>query len=153
MHYLQSLENALETQIKNGLLLSESLQALLSHASSQVEQYPSLLIRRAASTLAMLNTMSEECEAILKILSPNSLLDKEFQTKPVFTNQPKLPSSVFLSKPQTDLPETTLAPQNTLDSGSLSSDIGVSINPPSPSPSKKKIGQKSARGSGSTLTK
>ena len=153
MNYLQNLENALEIQIKNGQLFSESLSALLSHASSQVEQYPSLLIRRAASTLAMLNSISEECEEIQKILSPNSLLDKEFQTSPAFTSQPKLPSSVFLKEPPTDSYGMTLLPLVTSSSGLPTNDTGVSTSPQSPSLWRKRTGPVSERGHGNTSTK
>lgn len=153
MFYWTNLESALELQIKNGQQLSESLRALLSHASSQVEQYPSSLIRRAASTLATLSIISEECEEIKKILSPNSLLDKEYQLKTVFTSQPKLPSSVLHREHLTDLPETTLLQSVTLPSGLPISDTGVSTSPPSPSPLPKKIGQQSELGHGSTSEK
>lgn len=153
MHYLESLENALELQIKNGQQLSESLQALLSHASSQVEQYPSSLIRRAASTLAIVNTISAECEEIKKILSPNSLLDKEYQLKTAFTSQPKLPSSVFLREPQTGSQGATSPQSITLDFGSLTNNSGASISLVSPSPSKSKTGQASEHGLGTTSTK
>ena len=141
MHYLQNLENALEQQIKNGQQLSESLRALLSHASSQVEQYPSSLIRRAASTLATLNTISEECEEIKKILSPNSLLDKEYQLKTAFTSQPKLPSSVFHKEHLTDSLEKTLPQSVTSNSGSPTSDTGASTSPQLLSQLQKKTGQ------------
>ena len=153
MNYLANLENALEQQMKNGPKLSESLSALLSHASSQVEQYPSLLIRRAASTLAMLNSISEECEAIQKILSPNSLLDKEFQTNPAFTSQPRLPSSVLLRKPQMVSSETMSPPSVTLSSGLLTSDSGVSTSQVSLSLLQKETGLKSEPGLGKTLEK
>ena len=148
MFYWTNLENALEQQIKNGQQLSESLQALLSHASSQVEQYPSSLIRRAASTLAILNSISEECEEIKKILSPSSLLDKEYQLKTAFTSQPRLPSSVFHSAPQTDSSEMTSHRSHTLSSGSHTSDTGASTSQVSPSLSLKKIGQASEPGPG-----
>ena len=153
MHYLQNLENALEVQMSNGRLLSESLSALLSHASSQVEQYPSSLIRRVASTLAIVNTISAECEEIKKILSPNSLLDKEYQLKTAFTSQPKLPSSVFHSEPQM-VSSGTMSPQSlTLSSGSPTSDSGVSISLQSPSPLQSETGQVLEPGHGITLTK
>lgn len=153
MHYLQNLENALEQQIKNGQTLSESLQALLSHASSQVEQYPSSLIRRVASTLAIVNTISAECEEIKKILSPNSLLDKEYQLKTAFTSQPKLPSSVFHNEPQTDSYGTTLHPYHTSNFGSRTNDSGANTSQVSPSPLPKETGQVSEHGHGSTSEK
>lgn len=153
MFYWTNLENALEQQIQNGRQLSESLSALLSHASSQVEQYPSSLIRRVASTLATLNTISAECEEIKKILSPNSLLDKEYQLKTAFTSQPKLPSSVFHKEPQTDLLETTLPQSLTLSSGLPTKDTGVNTNPPLLYQLLKKTGQASEPGPGITLTK
>ena len=153
MNYLQNLENALEIQIKNGQLFSESLSALLSHASSQVEQYPSLLIRRAASTLAILNSISEECVEIKRILSPNSLLDKEYQLKTAFTSQPKLPSSVFHREPQTDSSETTLPPLVIWNSGLPINDIGANISLPSRSLLKKKTGQVLEPGHGITSEK
>ena len=153
MDYLLNLESALEQQTKSGLQLSASLQALLSHASNQVEQYPSLLIRRAASTLATLNTISEECEEILKILSPNSLLDKEFQTSPAFTSQPKLPSSVFLREPPMESYGKTLLPLVTSSSGLPTSNTGVSTSPQSPSLWRKRTGPVSERGHGNTSTK
>lgn len=153
MFYWTNLENALEQQIKNGQQLSESLRALLSHASSQVEQYPSSLIRRAASTLAILNSISEECEEIKKILSPNSLLDKEYQLKTAFTSQPKLPSSVLLKEHRTDSPETTLLRSAILSSGLPISDIGVSTNPLLRSRLRKETGQPSELGLGNTSEK
>ena len=148
MFYWTNLENALEVQIQNGRQLSESLSALLSHASSQVEQYPSSLIRRAASTLAILNSISEECEEIKKILSPNSLLDKEFQLKTAFTSQPRLPSSVSLREHLTDLLETTSRQSPTSSSGSPTSDTGASTSPPLLSQLQKKTGQASEHGPG-----
>ena len=153
MFYWTNLENALDQQIQNGRQLSESLSALLSHASSQVEQYPSSLIRRAASTLATLNTISEECEEIKKILSPNSLLDKEYQLKTAFTSQPKLPSSVFLSVPQMVSYEMTLHQSPTSSSGSPISDTGASTSPQLLSQLLKKTGQASVPGRGNTSTK
>ncbi len=153
MFYWTNLENALEQQIKNGQQLSESLRALLSHASSQVEQYPSSLIRRAASTLATLNTISEECEEIKKILSPSSLLDKEYQLKTAFTSQPRLPSSVSLREHLTDLLETTSHQSPTLSSGSPTSDTGASTSPQLLSQLRKKTGQASEPGPGITSAK
>ena len=153
MFYWTNLENALEQQIKNGQQLSESLQALLSHASSQVEQYPSSLIRRAASTLAIVNTISAECEEIKKILSPSSLLDKEFQLKTAFTSQPRLPSSVSLGEHLTDLLETTSHQSPTSSSGSPTNDTGASTSPQLLSQLLKKTGQASEPGPGTTLTK
>ena len=153
MFYWTNLENALEQQIQNGRTLSESLSALLSHASSQVEQYPSSLIRRAASTLAILNSISEECEEIKKILSPNSLLDKEYQLKTAFTSQPRLPSSVSLREHLTDLLETTSHQSPTSSSGLHTSDTGASTSPQSPSPLPKEIGPASEPGPGNTLEK
>ena len=153
MHYLENLENALEIQIKNGQLLSESLSALLSHASSQVEQYPSSLIRQAAFTLATVRTISAECEAIKKILSPNSLLDKEYQLKTAFTSQPKLPSSVFHSEPLMVSSETMLPQSVTLSSGLLTNDSGVSTSQALLSLLRNETGQVSEPGPGTTLTK
>ena len=153
MFYWTNLENALELQIQNGRQLSESLSALLSHASSQVEQYPSSLIRRVASTLAIVNTISAECEEIKKILSPSSLLDKEFQLKTAFTSQPRLPSSVSLREHLTDLLETTSHQSPTSSSGSPISDTGASTSQASPSPSLKETGQASGHGHGITLEK
>ena len=153
MFYWTNLENALELQIRNGQQLSESLRALLSHASSQVEQYPSSLIRRAASTLAILNSISEECEEIKKILSPNSLLDKEYQLKTAFTSQPRLPSSVFRSEHLTDSYEMTLHQSHTSSSGSPTSDTGASTSPQLLSQLLKKTGQASEPGPGITSEK
>ena len=153
MLYWTNLENALEQQIQNGRQLSESLSALLSHASSQVEQYPSSLIRRAASTLAILNSISEECEEIKKILSPSSLLDKEYQLKTAFTSQPRLPSSVSLREHLTDLLEMTSHQSPTLSSGSPTSDTGASTNLPSPYLLRKKSGLQLAPGPGITSVK
>jgi len=153
MYYWTNLENALEQQIQNGRTLSESLSALLLHASSQVEQYPSSLIRRAASTLAILNSISEECEEIKKILSPSSLLDKEYQLKTAFTSQPKLPSLAFHKELLTDSLETTLPQSVTSNSGLPTNDTGASTSLPSPSQSLKKTGQVSEPGPGNTSTK
>jgi len=153
MFYWTNLEKSLELQIQNGQQLSESLSALLSHASSQVEQYPSSLIRRVASTLAIVNTISAECEEIKKILSPNSLLDKEYQLKTAFTSQPRLPSSVSLREHLTDLLETTLHQSPTSSSGSPTSDTGVSTSPQLLSQLLKKTGQQLEHGHGSTSEK
>ena len=70
-----------------------------------------------------------------------------------FTNPIKLSYLVLLKERLKDLLGVTLLRLAIWNSGSRINDIGVSINLVLPSQSKKKIGQASVRGRGTTLTK
>ena len=72
MNYSVNCEMQLDEPTKNLLGCLESLYQLQLHVLSHQAQFRNSSIRHRGFTLDILSIISDECEGIRKILSPNS---------------------------------------------------------------------------------